>query len=172
MSNFLKTLLATTLFLHTITPTIAPTANAFSDLDEGDKYYLAISFLQDAGIINGYEDNTFRANQPVTKAEALKMSMQAFNLIAENSAPNNFIDVQESDWFAPYTSFAAEKGIISGDGLGYFYPSKNINLAETLKIVLKSYLPNSEYQVLGDHLFADTPAEAWFAPYTSYAGAK
>lgn len=164
MSKLFKILLTATLFLQTISPTIAPTAIAFNDLDQGDKYYVAISYLQENGIIQGYPDQTFRANQPITKAEALKMSMHAFGFSVE--------PIENAEWFAPYAALAAEKNIINDDNPDNFHPHKKINLAETLKILLESYQPDHDYLTINENLFADTPAEEWFTPYTSYAGSK
>ena len=48
-------------------------AAAFTDVSEGYRYYAAITYLQENGVVEGYEDGTFQPDQEVTRAEALKM---------------------------------------------------------------------------------------------------
>lgn len=178
MSNkkiLLNLLLIPILLFSSISPLSAPGAMAFDDVDPDDQYYVAIRYLQENGIIEGYEDNTFRASQPVNKAEALKMITKALNLIEEAPeapAEKPFPDVGINAWYAPYTAKAQEIGVISGNPEGYFEPDKNINLAESLKITLKSYMPDYDYQILSEYLYDDTPEDSWFTPYTSFAGKK
>ena len=45
----------------------------FSDVNVGDKHYLAIKFLKERHIIDGYEDGTFKPTQDINRAEALKI---------------------------------------------------------------------------------------------------
>jgi len=47
----------------------------FSDVPENSPYYEAVKTLSQFGFIQGYEDGTFRPDQPVTRAEALKIIM-------------------------------------------------------------------------------------------------
>lgn len=175
MSKFLKFLLIPILLLPTITAS-APTAKALTDITPEDKYYVAISYLLEQGFISGYEDQTFRANQPVNKAEALKMIFTALKPVDEAtltaSYQSSFADVNPTAWYAPYVSSAETLAIISGDGSGNFYPEKTINLGETLKILLKSADPTYTYTNVEGYIYNDTPAEAWFTPFTSHAGSK
>ena len=41
----------------------------FKDVDKKDWFYKAIEFVSDNGIMNGYEDGTFKPNEPITRAE-------------------------------------------------------------------------------------------------------
>lgn len=59
------------------------TANAFSDVEEGNPYYVSISYLQRHGIINGYSDDSFKPSEEANRAEALKMITIASGLFTE-----------------------------------------------------------------------------------------
>ena len=45
----------------------------FSDVSSDSQYYEAIEYLQENGIVEGYADGSFRPNQEVNRAEALKI---------------------------------------------------------------------------------------------------
>lgn len=180
MSNkrFLKKLLLIPIILlASLNSAYAPVhAEEFNDVDAGDRYYVAISTLRDMGIIDGYQDGNFYASESINRAEALKMITLAMGVIDSEALPlpefDPFSDVPKTEWYGPYVKAAKDLGIVDGNPDGSFDPAANINLAEALKILLKSYKPNSEYQVLDQYLYSDTPADSWFTAYTSYAAAK
>ena len=67
-------------------------------------------------IVDGYPDGTFKPSNKVNKAEFLKMLVESMQIdINPNIANSSFIDVKETDWFAPYVQFAVEKNIIDVD---------------------------------------------------------
>ena len=73
------------------------------------------------GIIEGYEDNTFRPNQNITRAEFLKILMRA--LFGElQGAESSFDDVPNSHWACGYIQGALERGIVSGISDRIFSP--------------------------------------------------
>lgn len=152
------------------------TAEAFYDVNNGDKYFTSVSYLENAGVIQGYEDGTFKPENNITKAEALKMIMIASGMADESSlsAPafRPFVDIEIDSWFAPYIDLARSNGVVNGNPDGSFDPEKNINLAEALKIVLHSFDPDADYAIMYDFLFNDTAEDAWYTKYTSYAASK
>ena len=46
-----------------------------------------------------------------------------------------FVDVDAAVWYADYVQAAADKGLIEGNGAGYFEPMRNITRAEAATIV-------------------------------------
>ena len=145
---------------------------AFSDVEEGDKYYMSITYLREQGIIDGYDDNTFRAYEDINRAEALKMLTLASGAFIEEEIVDvedpPFTDTPETEWYAKYLAAAKEKGIITGYDDNSFKPGKTINLAESLAIYIGSF-EDVAYPNFQDYLFDDTPIDAWFIPYTAYA---
>ena len=46
-----------------------PWNNPFSDVSEGDWYYEAVRFVQENGLMNGYSDGRFGANDTLSRAQ-------------------------------------------------------------------------------------------------------
>ncbi len=145
-------------------------ANAvFTDVSSNNPYYDAITSLQDNGIIEGYEDGSYRPDQQVNRAEALKIILLGSDvLVPEIQKQDIFPDVLYGTWYAKFAAKAKNLSIISGDSnTGMFRPGDTINLAEILKILLRTNkITTSEPD---SNPYADVPADAWFAPYFDYA---
>lgn len=95
------------------------------------------------GVVQGYDDGTFRPNDTVNRAEALKILRLAARLDRTSSgAVISFSDVSDADWFAPYVYFAAEREIVQGHDDGTFRPGDSITRAEAAKIIRLTILQN------------------------------
>jgi len=146
-------------------PETEPAVAAFSDVNVGDNHYLAIKFLKDRNLIQGYQDGTFQPLQEINRAEALKIILGTVNKTGIKTTPTKtFTDVSKTDWFAPYVQKGLENGIISGYPDGLFHPEQTINKVESLKMVLLQ--ENHELPVsITDPPYSDVPVDAWYAPY-------
>lgn len=82
---------------------------AFNDIS-GHWAEQLIAELAANGIINGYDDGSFRPNNTVTKAEFVKMLLSASN-ISPNKTATTYIDANQS-WAAGYISAAQMIGIL------------------------------------------------------------
>lgn len=176
MSGFKKffLLLLTAIVISTPIAKIS-LAESFSDISEGNQYYVGINYLKEQSIIEGYEDGTFKPSQEIDRASALKMLTLASGIFSQQEIDNleignerPFQDTPIDQWYTKYLIAAKEKGIISGYSDGTFRPWKNINLAETLKIFFESF-EDLSYPALEGNLVDDTPINSWFAKYTAYA---
>ena len=98
---------------------------SFTDVGESHWAFVAISSLYDRKISQGYEDNTYKPDKTLTRAEAVTLLCRVFNVIPAEEDSGNFSDVNENDWFASYINSAKEAGYISGDGT-MFRPDENI----------------------------------------------
>ena len=65
------------------------------------------------GIVNGYDDGSFRGNGTVTREEFVKMLVCAFELEL-GGASCSFDDVAKSNWAYDYIAAAVSRQIISG----------------------------------------------------------
>ena len=141
----------------------------FMDVASDHPNYEAISALANLGVIQGYPDHTFRPDQTVNRAEALKILLLGSGiLVPEIQTQEIFPDVLSDAWYGKYVAKAKNLGIVSGDATtGLFRPGDTVNLAEALKMLLKT---NSvESPTPKSNPYADVPLEAWFAPYFEYA---
>ncbi len=102
-----------------------PGAASFTDVGESHWAFVAISSLYDRKISQGYEDNTYKPDKTLTRAEAVTLLCRVFNVNPAEEVIGNFSDVNDNDWFASYINSAKEAGYISGDGT-MFRPDENI----------------------------------------------
>jgi hypothetical protein len=139
----------------------------FTDIKPTSPNYEAIKYLKDNGISNGYKDGTFRPNETVNRAEALKMLMAAFGSGSASNSNLNFKDVQKSDWFASPLAQAVSLGIVSGYKDGTFKPANTVTRAEYLKLLLKS----AKFEPSGtiSKPYKDVSLDDWFASYAYLA---
>ncbi|MBI4231671.1 beta-propeller domain-containing protein [Candidatus Peregrinibacteria bacterium] len=109
--------------------------STFSDVSDADENAIAIYYLKDAGVVQGYADGTYKPATTINRAEFLKILMEAAAL--QTGGANCFKDVQDG-WFAPYVCKAAELGLVKGYEDGNFRPAQDISFAEASKIVVNT----------------------------------
>lgn len=144
-------------------------AAVFTDINSSHPYYEAISYLHEKGVINGYDDNSFRPDKKVNRAEALKIILLGSNIfVPEIQAQEVFPDVLSDAWYGKFAAKAKNLKIIKGDAdTGLFRPGDTVNLAEALKILLEA---NGTKTIQPDESpYLDVETDAWYAPYFSYA---
>ncbi len=141
----------------------------FSDVASNNPDYEAINYLQENGIIEGYPDQTFRPEQPVNRAEAIKIILLGSKIfVPEMQEQEIFPDVIYGTWYAKYVLKAKNLGIVNGDSdTGMFRPGDTVNLAEALKILLNTN--GIETNAPDDNPYPDVANDSWFAPYFAYA---
>ena len=115
-------------------------AGTLNDL-EGSKYRRAVEELVNLNIMQGYEDGTFRPDNPLTRAEFAALVIRVLGL--EDSASvtqssGTFVDVPTDNWAAGYIYMAAGMGIINGNGDGTFSPDENVTFEQACKMILES----------------------------------
>lgn len=142
-------------------------AAAFPDVPEDHENYEAIEYLNANSVISGYQDGTFGPEDLVTRAQAMKIVVGALGIDFSGTYNQDFPDVFDSEWYFPYVMAGAEEGIINGYDDGTFRPGDNVNLAELLKIIVLA--ADVELSEVENDLFADVPAEEWYAPHALYA---
>ncbi len=113
--------------------------NNFSDVNEEEWYVdYVTSAAVELGIVSGYEDNTFRPDNNVTRGEALKIILEAGGISDFDAVTPNFSDVDTvADWFSKYTAYAKTTGLIGGYEDGTFRGNQSITRAEVSKIVVE-----------------------------------
>lgn len=120
--------------------------------------------LVTSGAVSGYDDGTFRPDNAVTRAEFVKMVVNAFGYdVADSISESSFTDVETEAWFAPYIESANTSNIVDGYSDGTFGPGNTINRAEAMKILLSA--ANLETTEITEASFNDVDETAWFAPY-------
>ena len=107
-------------------------SNGYNDVKNGDWFCCAVSTLSKMGIIKGYEDGSFKPNDPISRAEFAAIAAR-FDPDGDKT-PATFADVT-SHWAKDEISIAANHGWIKGYEDGSFKPDQKITRAETMTLV-------------------------------------
>ena len=107
-------------------------SNGYNDVKDGDWFCCAVSTLSKMGIIKGYEDGSFKPNDPISRAEFAAIAAR-FDPDGDKT-PASFSDVS-SHWAKDEISIAANHGWIKGYEDGSFKPDQKITRAETMTLV-------------------------------------
>ena len=129
----------------------------FSDVPATAWYAPYVAFAQKYGLVNGYSDGTFRPEQPVSRAELVKLLSAFFPQMAGTVS---FPDVPADHWAADVISFAAGQGWVSGYPDGTFQPARSISRAEAVKLVNQA-LGRQAGEREAAMPFSDVPVGHW-----------
>lgn len=109
--------------------------------DNGTIPNWAAGYIQTAvnlGILNGYEDKTFRPTQAVTRKEMAKIAMAAFKYGEDKTVKLEFNDSAAiPDWAYGYVASAVKNNIITGYEDNTFVPDGYVTRAESCTILAK-----------------------------------
>ncbi|WP_337104296.1 glycosyl hydrolase family 18 protein [Paenibacillus sp. YIM B09110] len=115
--------------------------------DEVNDYSLEpIYTLSALGIINGYEDRTYRPGADLSREAFIKLLVMAAQLDTSAAASRTPGDVAQNRWSAPFISAAYERGWIDSllDSKGLFQPTKTITRQEVAMLVGQSLLDSEK----------------------------
>lgn len=113
------------------------------------------------GVIHGYPDGTFRPEQPVNRAEALKILLRTSGLEPFDDAVDlgRFSDIEPNAWYEEYIESALSYGFVEGYPDGTFRPGREITRAEAAKLTLLIMVVNPRvngYVIPSDSLTPST----------------
>ncbi len=145
-------------------------ASVFSDVSDSHPNFTAIQFLRSRGIINGYEDGTFKPDRAVSRAEFLKIVLLSSGnpILTGDLDRSGFSDVLLSAWYAGYVNRALALGVASGYPDGLFRPDRTVSRIEAVKMMLRSNRI-TEASLSTDASFSDIESGSWAIPYARFA---
>lgn len=109
----------------------------FADIPYASKYYEAAAKLSELGIMAGYEDNTFKPQNTLTRGEAAAIIVRLLKLDDEiTEGETMFADVPENHWASGYINEAVGNGIINGQGDGTFAPEEEVTFGQMVKMLV------------------------------------
>ena len=82
--------------------------SSFVDLDNNYWAAIAIRQLASNGMVNGYENKTFRAKANITRAEVVAMISKVFGRNSDLSVTKEYVDVGKNHWAYNYILDASE----------------------------------------------------------------
>ena len=92
-------------------------AAGFADVDDNDWYATAVNWAANVGVVNGYEDNTFRPNTAITREQlaAILMNYAAYKGedVSNRADLTSYTD-QPSTWAEEAISWSVAEGLLTG----------------------------------------------------------
>lgn len=110
-----------------------------------------IELAYELGLVNGYEDNTFRPDNSITRAEIAAVLVRSMKVTSETSGNLPFADYKKiPDWAKSAVKAAYNEGLVKGDSLGYFHPLEKATRAEAAVLITRLLERSSDkYDYLG-----------------------
>ena len=135
--------------------------NDYTDVPADAWYNNAVSTLTNAGIIDGYEDGTFKPDGSITRAEFATIAVRFFE--ATYDGEDLFSDIA-GHWAQDYINEAANAGIVNGYEDGTFRPQQYITRAEAVTMVNRTIDRHPDADHLLDDMITwpDNLETAWY----------
>ena len=120
---------------------VVSAATSLKDI-KNTKYEDSVDTLITLGLVSGYpEDNTYRPEKAVTRAEMAKLMVVALGQESKVTAAGNkttkFKDMK-GHWAYAYVNLASELGVINGYPNGNFGPNNTVSYAEATAMILRA----------------------------------
>lgn len=157
----MKKILLLTLSLFLMFSFQASANSQFTDVS--DEYWALeeIQFLTERGIINGYEDGTFKPEATLKRIHIALMLDRYFYYSYDNDQYRNLSDVNENDENYDVIQAVVSQGLfdqIIKDNK--FEPYKNVTRAEMASILAKAF----QLKATSDATISDVPDNHWAKP--------
>ena len=122
-------------------------AQTFNDLPSSHWAYEAVEYLYENGVVVGYPDGSYKADNNVTRAEFCSMVVSALRLREKSiDTVRDFKDVENWYWAYNDIQLASFFDLVVGTPDGYFYPTNTVTRAQVLSVVLNSLSTNDMTQ--------------------------
>lgn len=156
----------TTMFARLLTEQIEADktySSTFNDVAKDCWAANYIGYMQQFGIVTGYEDDSFRPDAPVTRAEFAAIASR-FEKLTQGS--KSFTDVPDTHWAVRYINFAATRGWVTGYEDGTFKPEHSITRAEVAAVTCRLLERSADQTYIRSHIgelrtFADVTESHW-----------
>lgn len=112
---------------------------SFADIKGNEWYYDYVKWGAVNDLIVGYEDNTFRGNDVITRQEMAVVISKFIKLTDMKLDENEAVEFADEDKIAPwakdYVDSISAYGIVRGDNNNCYLPDKDLTRAETAVII-------------------------------------
>ena len=135
----LAVLLVLILLLGIAVPSVAA-GHSFADVPDGRWYTEAVQFVYEHNIMGGVGDNQFNPQGNLTRSAVTALLFRVHHgrmANAQDERSNNFTDVGNASWYAPYVAWAFNNDIVLGTSATMFNPHGNITRQEFAAMVYR-----------------------------------
>lgn len=147
MKKVIALTLTLTLLLSVSAAALAAPSATFRDVREGDWYAEDVAYVYEHGLMSGAGSQSFAVKSPATRAMLVTILHRLEGSPA--ASDSGFRDVASSAYYAAAVAWAAENGIVTGAGGGYFAPDQAIS-REQLAVILYRYAQYKGWDVTAD----------------------
>ena len=119
----------------------AASANSNAEYSDivGEKCEGAVNVLSALGVVNGYEDGTYKPANIVTRAEMAKLIITALGMDSYATATtSSYTDMTNAKWAVPVVEYATNLGIINGYGNGKFGPNDTVTYEQAATMIVRA----------------------------------
>ncbi|WP_425609164.1 S-layer homology domain-containing protein [Ureibacillus aquaedulcis] len=141
------------------------TKQVFSDVDSTSPYFREINALYERGIIRGYQDQTFKPGNSLTRAEMASILVNAFDIRISSSITYPFKDIGASSWSRSYIQALYDARVTTGTSKTTFSPNEPVKRDQMASFVVRAEAYNQAPAAEND--FAEQVVE-----YTNIERAK
>ena len=111
---------------------------AYNDI-AGEKCEGAVNVLDAVGVVDGYENGTYKPEKVVTRAEMAKLIITALGMDSYATATkSSYSDMALAQWAIPYVEYATNLGIIEGVGGGRFSPGNPVTYEQAVTMIVRA----------------------------------
>lgn len=112
-------------------------SNPFGDVRESDWYYHNVKYAYQNSLFSGTSETTFAPNTPMTRGMLVTVLGRMADVDVSGYTAS-FDDVADGAYYAKYTEWARDKGIVSGVGDNSFAPDASIT-RQDMAVMLARY---------------------------------
>lgn len=110
----------------------------YSDI-AGENCEGAVNVLSALGVVNGYEDGTYKPANIVTRAEMAKLIITALGMESYATATtSSYTDMTNAKWAVPVVEYATSLGVINGYGNGKFGPNDTVTYEQAATMIVRA----------------------------------
>ena len=141
----------------------------FNDVYPSHPNYDAIKYLEEEGVLQGYEDGTFKPENNINRAEFIKVLIEGRGITPSDDIYDNCFSDVNDQWFAKYVCYAKDRGWVEGYEDGTFGPTNNVNRVESIKMAIEIFDFTPLPEVIDSNSYVDVDTGAWYARYVQAA---
>lgn len=120
--------------------TVLSSAQATAQFFDVPAGYWAAAYIHElasSGIVTGFGNGTYGPDDPLTRAQFVKMLDLTLHLSPDGATPQ-FSDVRASAWYGPWVTAAASAGIVSGVSPTLFAPNASVSRQEAAVMLARA----------------------------------
>jgi hypothetical protein len=114
----------------------------FTDIPTSGPLAEAASYLYDAGVIGGFPDGSFKPEDPLSRASAVKFVMlMRGDDVDQRANGGRFRDLVDGEWYTSYMITAVDNGVLPVPASRLLRPGDTITVREFMDVFARAITP-------------------------------